>query len=277
MHNFIKNLVLLLAILIAASCNPQKKIAKKFVNESVNYKLMVLEPSFIYKNNLNTQIVDSLNITDEEERAKMLWEQSDFFSLINDSLFIANYILGYKTELSNYGIEVFDEKSAENFLAEDSNAYLVNIAQIEIEEEDYEYRDEAEYNSYVYFHDHILKAVNVNTWFEISKVNASNNSENIFYATNTITDDLTSSFEYNIFNEKVEYIYEVDSLSMPKIYEYVYLLGRIYATYTYDFMLNKYIEESLNYGMKKEDLLRYNPNTKTFFYAGENRFVMMDE
>jgi len=264
-------------IIIAVSCSPQIKFARQFVKGSSQIKILVLTPQFVYKNNLNTKIVDSLNITDEVERNTMLWEQSHFFKQIDDSLFIANYILGYKTELEKYDIQVFDEKSSGNFFSEDSNAYLINIAQIEIEEEDYDYRDEEEYYDYVYFHDHLLKAVNVNTWFEINQIDDSINNENVFYATNTITDDLNSSYNYNVFDGKVEYSYEVDSLTIPKLYEYVYLLGRIYATYTYDFILNRSVQKNLDFPVAKDKLLRYNPNNSSFFYAGENRFVGMDE
>ncbi len=273
-----KTLLLVVAIIfIIISCNPQKKFATEFVARSAQFKVMVLEPEIVYKNNLNTSILDSLNIVDEELRDSLLWEQSIFFSHINDSLFIANYVLGYKTELAKYGIKIVDEEVAESFFSEDSNAYLINIAQLEVEEEDYEYRDETEYYNYVYFHDHLFKAININTWFEINELNDDSISENMFYATNTITDDLNSSFDFNVFSEKVEYIYEVDSLTLPKIYEYTYLLGRIYATYTFDFMMNRYINKKQGTALKKEELLRYNPNTRTFFFAGENRFISMDE
>jgi len=258
------------------SCVPQKQFAKEFVAKSAQFKVMVLSPNIVYKNNLNTYLVDSLNITDEKIRDSILWEQSHFFKNINDSLLIANYILGYKTELEKYGISIFSDESSLEFLSQDSNAYMINIAQLEIEEEDYDYRDEAEIYDYVYYHDHKLKAVNVNSWYEINMLNDTSD-ENIFYATNTITDDLNSSFDYNVFNGKVEYIHDVDSLTVHKIYEYSYLLGRIYATYTYDFMMNRYISKNQGYALKKEELLRYNPNTGTFFPAEDNRFISMDE
>lgn len=277
MEKLFKSLVIIVTVsIVMASCMPQKKLAKEFVANSGQFKVMVLSPSIVYKNNLNTHLVDSLGITNEIVRDSILWEHSHFFKDINDSLFIANYILGYKTELEQYGIKVFNDESSIDFMALDSNAYMINIAQLEIEEEDYEYRDEAEIYDYVYYHDHILKAVNVNSWYEISMLNE-NSEENIFYATNTITDDLNSSFDYNVFNGKVEYIHEVDSLTVHKIYEYVYLLGRIYATYTFDFMMNRYIIKKQGFAIKNEELLRYNPNTRTFLPAGENRFISMDE
>lgn len=277
MEKIFKSFVVLFALsIIMVSCIPQKQFAKEFVSKSSQFKVMVLSPAVVYKNNLNTFIVDSLNITDETIRDSILWENSHFFKEINDSLFIANYILGYKTELEKYDILVFSDESSLDFLSLDSNAYMINIAQLEVEEEDYEYRDEAELYDYVYYHDHILKAVNVNSWYEINMINE-NSEETIFYASNTITDDLNSSFEYNVFNGKVEYIHEVDSLSVHKIYEYAHLLGRIYATYTYDFMMNRYISKKQGFALKKEELLRYNPNTRTFFAAEDNRFISMDE
>lgn len=278
MQKFFKTFILSAVILLfVVSCSSQKKFAKEFVLKSKQYKIMVLAPQIVYKNNLNTHIADSLNITDEEERDSMLREQSRFLKIIDDSLFIANYILGYKSELLAYGIEVLDENHPDAFLNEDSNTYLVNIAQIEIEEEDYEYRDETEYFDYIYFHDHLFKAVNINTWFEINQLDDTSVADNVFYATNTITDELTSSYNYNVFNEKVEYFYEIDSLTLSGIYEYVYLLGRIYATYSFDFMMNRYVQKKQGLMGRREELLRYNPNTSSFFYAGQNRFVAMDE
>jgi len=272
-----KIIILLVTILIIiVSCNPQKKFATDFVTKSDQFSIMVLSPEFVYKNNLNTLLVDSLNITDEFIRDSILWQQSHFFKELNDSLFIANYILGYKVELEEYNVNIFDEESSMEFLEKDSNSYMINIAQLEIEEEDYDFRDETTIYDYVYFHDHKLKAVNINSWFEINMINDSS-EENLFYTTNTITDDLNSSFDYNIFNGEVEYIHEIDSLTVHKIYEYAYLLGRIYATYTYDFMMNRYISKNQGYAVKKGDLLRFNPNTNTFFIAGENRFISMDE
>ncbi len=278
MKSHLRTFGLLLGLSLAmVSCNSTQKFAKEFVRNSNTFSVLVLSPDFVYMDNLNTQLVDSLGITDQSTRDSILWEQSSFLKKIDDSLFMANYILGYKTEIRNYGIKVFDENSSADFFNLDSNAMVVNIAQVGIEEEDYEYRDETEYYGYVYFHDHIFKAVNINTWFELSLVNDTTENDNLFFTTNTITDDLNSSFDFNPFSEKVEYSYEVDSLNLSKIYEYVYLLGRIYATYTFDFMMNSYINGHSDVKLKKEELLRYNPNTRGFFIAGENRFIGMDE
>ncbi|NOY50921.1 MAG: hypothetical protein GXO88_10220 [Chlorobi bacterium] len=267
--------VLLMALF--SSCNPQKKLAREFVSKSKDYKLLVLAPNSIYKHNLNTGIIDSLGITDEKTRDSLLWEQSYFIKNIDDSLLIANYILGFKNELANYKVKVYNQGAYEGFMQSDSNAWMINIAQLEVEEENYEYRDETEYYGYVYYHDHLLKAVNVNSWFEINKLNSDDQKNNVYYATNTITDDLTSSYDFDIFTEKVVYQYDIDSLDMPGLYEYVYLLGRIYATYTYDYLMNKYISKKQGFPMKKTELLRYYPPSGTFFQAGENRFITLDE
>lgn len=271
------NLISLFVLFVFIGCSTEKKFANEFVRKSSQIQVMVLSPEFIYKNNLNTNIVDSLGITEEIIRDSLLWEQSDFLKEINDSLLIANYILGYKSELGAYNIRVIDEENANSLMSLDSNAYMINLAQIEIEEEDYEYRDETQIYDYVYYHDHLFTALNINSWFEINMINDNIASENIFYTTNTITDDLTSSYNYNMFSSQVEYIYEVDSLNLSKIYEYTYLLGRIYATYTFDFIMNRYIEEKKGFPIAKSDLLRYNPNTRSFIVAGKNRFISLDE
>lgn len=270
---------IILVILIAffGSCSPQKKLAREFVNKSKSYSVMLIQPEFVYKKNLNTNIVDSLGITDVKLRDSLLWEQSDFIQKIDDSLLIANYSLGFINELKNYNINVYDENESAKFLSLDSNAWMVNIAQLQIEEEKYEYRDETEYYSFIYYHDHLLNAVNINSWFEVSMVNSNEQKPNVYYATNTITDELESSYNFDIFNDKVSYIFNIDTLNLSKIYEYSYLLGRIYATYTFDFIMNDYVRKNLGYPIKKEELLRYIPISKSLIPAGENRFISLDE
>ncbi len=270
---------IILVILIAffGSCSPQKKLAREFVNKSKSYSVMLIQPEFVYKKNLNTNIVDSLGITDVKLRDSLLWEQSDFIQKIDDSLLIANYSLGFINELKNYNINVYDENESAEFLSLDSNAWMVNIAQLQIEEEKYEYRDETEYYSFIYYHDHLLNAVNINSWFEVSMVNSNEQKPNVYYATNTITDELESSYNFDIFNDKVSYIFNIDTLNLSKIYEYSYLLGRIYATYTFDFIMNDYVRKNLGYPIKKEELLRYIPISKSLIPAGENRFISLDE
>ncbi|PLX14643.1 MAG: hypothetical protein C0598_00775 [Marinilabiliales bacterium] len=270
-------IIIVFTISLFASCNPQKQLAREFIKSAPAYSVMLMQPEFLYKANLNTYYVDSLAITDEKKRDSILWIQSEFIRRIDDSLLIANYALGFENELKNYKINVFDQTESDKFFSLDSNAWMVNIAQMQIEEEKYEYRDETEYYNYVYYHDHILNAVNVNSWFEISMINSNDQSQNVYYATNTITDDLESSYDFDIFDDKVKYYYEIDSLNLGKIYEYSYLLGRIYATYTFDFIMNNYVSQKQGYPLKKEELLRYVPYTGTFFPAGENRFISLDE
>lgn len=274
----ISNYILIVTLIVFfGSCSPQKKLAREFVNKSNSYSVMLIKPEFIYKKNLNTNIVDSLGITDVKLRDSLLWERSDFIKKIDDSLLIANYSLGFITELRNYNINVYDENESAKFLSLDSNAWMINIAQIQIEEEKYEYRDETEYYSYIYYHDHLLNAVNINSWFEVSMINSNVQKPNVYYATNTITDELESSYDFDIFNDKMSYIYDIDTLNLSKIYEYSYLLGRIYATYTFDFIMNDYVNKHLGYPIKKEELLRYIPVSRALIPAGENRFISLDE
>lgn len=274
---FVRKILIVSLVFVLASCSPQLKLAREFVSNSNSYRVLVFEPREIIKHNLNTNIVDSLGITDEQERNSSLWESASFINKINDSLLIANYKLGFETEMKNYRVRVYDQSNLDEFMTADSNAWIVNVAQMEIEEQKYDYRDDAEFDGYVYFHDFKLNAVDINTWYEIHEINASTQDKKVYYATNTITDDLDSDFSYDVFSDKVKYNYDIDSLNTSKIYEYVYLLGRIYATYTYDLMLNRYVAEKLGQEIPKEQLLRYYPPNKSFFRAEENRFISLDE
>ncbi len=259
------------------SCNPERKLAKAFVENNRSRSVVVLFPDFIFKTNQKTFILDSLNITDKTQSDSVLLANSLYLKDINDSLFLANFSLGFEKELSAFGFTVFEENGMVEFMEKDTNAFVVNVAQLELEESIYTHRDEELIYDAHYYHDQDLNAVYVNAWIEITRVDETTAEPNVYFATGVVTDDMEGQFTYDIFSGNINYVYNIDSLKIKDLYEGAYTLGRTYASYTYDFLLNHYLDKALPAGDRSATYWRYDPYEQSFFPAYDDRLVPLDE
>ena len=267
----------LLIMGLMMSCSSEKKFATAFVDKKTNKSALVFFPDFLFKTNQKTFLLDSLGITDKTQFDSVLLAHSKYIQHIDDSLFLANYVLGFTKELSSFGFSVFDENKVAEFMEVDTNAFVINIAQIELEETIYTDRDEALIYDTYYFHDQDLEAVYVNSWIEISKVNENSDKPNIYFATSLITDDFEGDFSYDIFTGNINYAYNIDSLEQADLYNYAYKLGRTFASYTFDFLLNNYLDKTVTKEERSDKYWRFNPYDKTFFPAYDDRLVPLGE
>lgn len=277
-QNLIKKFVSIVLVIVVSSCNPEKKLAIEFASKANTKNLLVLAPDYLFKTNLKTYIMDSLDIADDENKDSLLLLHSEYLSDLNDSLFIVNYMLGYTKTLSSYGFRVFNQNQMEQFLSIDSNSYQVNIAQIEIEETLYTFRDEVDVFDRNYYHDHNLNAVYVNSWFEIYNLNNNtNNNHQIYFTTDMISDIPDGSFDYDIFSGKVRYMYNIDSLKIDVLYDFAYRLGKEYAGYTFDFLLNDELNKKIHPDSRSNKYWRFDPINHIFYPATDDKFIPINE
>ena len=218
--------------------------------------------------------MDSLEITDESLFDSVLFAHSDFLKELDDPIFIRNYLMGLETELKVFGFDIYKENQMAEFMEVDSNSFIIYLAQIELEEALYPFRDETEYMDSYFFHDHLLNSASVYSWFEINKVNEKK-VDYIYFADNVIVDEVDGDFTLDFFGGSVKYFYEIDSVQTKDLYEYAFSLGRTYAGYTFDLLLNIYIEK--NMAEKPENYWRYDPYTESFFPATNDKFISLDE
>ena len=274
-------LLLLLAMLLPAAVIPcraqEKKLAKAFVSENVKRSILLFQPSFIYKTSLKTDILDTLDITDETLFDSVLMAHSITLQYIDDSVFIANYMTGLKKELKQFGFAIYDEEHIADFMKIDSNGYVVNVAQIELEEDYFPYRDATVYDNMEYYHEHRLNAVTINSWFEISEVNTEKIDRQVYFTSDQITDDVHGEFTYDVFTDQLKYFYTIDSLRVSDVYTFAYQAGRTYAGYTFDLLMNKYIRKHFPDGKEPRHYLRYDPVHRKIFKAEEDRFIPLEK
>ncbi|PKP32370.1 MAG: hypothetical protein CVT99_04935 [Bacteroidetes bacterium HGW-Bacteroidetes-16] len=265
--------IVVLALSIQA-CTIERKTAVAFTKKANVTSLIVLQPDQLFKINQKLYMLDSLGPVDKDREAEVLLENSLFLKDLNDSRFIDNYMLGYKNELARFGFHVYDALTMDQLPAKDSNVIQVSVAQIELEETLYPFRDETQIYGQNYFHDHQLNAVFVNSWFDITPLN---NKSSIYFATDMLVDQVESTFDYDVFSDQVRYMYNLEPMSTDMLYQFAYDLGRVYAGYTFDYLLNTELDRVLLPEERTDRYWRYDPFSQTFFLAGEDRFISLEE
>ncbi|MDG1901950.1 MAG: hypothetical protein P8I80_06915 [Bacteroidales bacterium] len=247
-----------------------------FASNSSSKNIMVISPDYIFKTSLKTYLLDSLKIDNSLNTDSVLLANSRYLSNLDDSLFLANYILGFSKSLSAFGFNVYDQDQSGLFLALDSNTYQINIAQIEIEETLYTYRDETDIYDNYFYHDHNLNAIYVNSWFELSNPESIELSQKVFFTTDLITDIPDGVFDYDIFSGKVKYMYNIDSLEQNMLYSFAYRIGTEYAKYAFDYLLNQDLNKKLPPHQRSSRYWRYDVNNHIFYPATDDKFMPLN-
>ncbi len=222
--------------------------------------------------------VDSADELDEQTLDSLLWVQSLFLQYIDDSIFLDYYMSNYIANLENLGFKVYGEDSLLPFLSGKTNAFIVNIAQIELEEYVMPIKESEQFGEYIYYEVIDLNAINLNSWFEISRVNEEEDKA-LFFASHYLTDEMEGFFKNYYFTGEVQFRYDIDTLMVEEIYKLGALAGYLYAGYTFDYLMNKYLDKRmLEDGLGRSDIYyHYNRQSNYLGTAKEeDRFIPME-
>lgn len=270
--------MLLLIVILSVSCSVERKFAKEYIANDSSRAVLVIPPDYIFKTSLKDWEIDSADVLDDWTLDSLLWEKSLFLKYIDDSLFLDYYISNYIGEMEALGFKVYGEDSLLSFLSGKSNAFIVNIAQLELEEYVMPIKEEEQFGEYIYYEVIDLNAVNLNSWFEISRVNEEEDKA-MFFASHYLTDELEGYFKNFYFTGEVQFRYEIDTLLVDEIYKLGALAGYLYAGYTFDFLLNRYLDKRMDTeGLRRSDIYyRYQRQKKYLGSADEDdRFIPLD-
>ncbi len=268
-----------LAVMLSlGSCSVEHKIAREYVGSDTTRSVLVMSPDIVYKKSLKEWQIDSAARLDERTLDSLLWVNSRYLQYIDDSAFINRYMGNYIAGLVELGFTVYTEDSLLSFLSGKPNAFIINVAQIELEEYVMPLREEAQFDEYIYSEVVDLNAVNLNSWFEISPLNAEED-ETLFFASLYLTDDMEGYFRQYPFTGEVRFSYEVDTLQLDAVYSLGALAGYLYSGYTFDYLLNSYLDKkSEEEGFERSDTYYHFDRRRNYLgKAGEGaRFIPME-
>ena len=270
-------ILLLFVILFITSCSYDRKLAKQFVESNPDISILVIPTNDIFKVNMKRdELGDDTLDMDEWQIDSMLMAKSLFLKDISDSIFLESYYNSFFDELDKLHIKTYTEDYVDSFLFIKSPAFLLNIAQIEVDEYIKEFSDSEDYNDFVYTKTLPLNAVSINTWFEISRLNNNKGSRRVFFAEDEVSDNAYGYFSENLFTGQVSYKYFLREMELEDIYRKCEDLGEKYAGYVFDYIMNSYISRNFPADRKRKYYMHYKRSINSFEPAYDDRFILME-
>lgn len=266
------SLLLLIFPVANIQAQTQRRIAKAFVKSLQQNKKVVLitEPDYIYKYNLKKNILTKFPAVTQNEQDSLLWVHSDFIKHINDSIFLSYFMKGYLKELSVFNLIPYVNSVP---LGTARPAYKINLAQVELEEQYYPFVDSAYYNDKALVFHKELNAVDFSMWFKIHALPETKKDTTVLFSEYLLSDIVTDGDFFMQNNGSVIYYYKLDKLTLKKIYEYVENLGKIYAGYTFNYILNQHIKKLIPDFNPGKNYWHYDPYKKILYTDENDRFI----
>lgn len=268
-------LLLLFALALGiTSCSPPRRLAKEFVDQDDQISMLLMPTDVVYKLNRKEKQYDLSDTLTSTEKDSVLFYRSDYLQNISDSVFLEIYLNSFIDGLYKYGFEVYTPDYMDSFLRKDSMAYILSVAQIELEEYTRTETAEAYFNNEFFYKEFDLKAVNINTWFELSKVNSDENQ--VLYASHYVTDEMDGYYR-EIYGGKHQFVYDIDTMPVEAVYQLGKYLGKKYADYLYDYLMNQYVNDNLPPDIRPLYLYTYDPLKDKIRISWERKgFVELD-
>jgi len=274
-----KKIHLYLALFIMGSfnsCTLEYKLAKEFQVDPPDFHLLVKPQAHLFKYNHKGEAIDDFEEMTNSLQDSALYASSFFIQHIDDSIFLEKYVNGFIDELRKLDISVYLGEGAESVLMLQPQSYVVDIVQLQLDEYFYPYEDQEYFYDSLYSKSFNLNAIDFSAWFELEKLKSSRKQKTVLYSSHMASDDFAGSFMVDPFRQDVTYSYAIDSLAIADIYEIAGYLGKVHASYLYDFFLNQYIAFNLPQGFKPEVYYNYNRFRDIFIPIDEERFDVLD-
>ena len=241
----IKSLIIALFVaVILTSCGAEFKLAKSFQGQAQGTKVAVYFPEAAQ--------VTLIQDTDGS--------YTDVLDSVNQDAFLDIMYAAYAEALGKHGLEVYVPDNP-NAVQVDSTHWLVVLSKVEIQGLFTTYVDHFFDLVNEYDYAFSLNTVNVASWFDI------NDGE--WKPTLYFEHNLTDGFQSHISGN--QYHYEIFPLKKTDVYNYAVYLGRCYATYTYDDMMNRFVASELKKsGQQPHFKVHWNPVSQSFDFMEDN-------
>lgn len=277
MKNFKPGILLFLLPVLLSSCLVERQLAGKFIAEWTPPAVLVMAPEYVLKENLKAEKMFLRTDLSQTQKDSAAFFSSLFLNEISDSSLIETYVNAFVKGLRDQGYVVFVEADLDTFLAWKGEAYVFNMAQLLLEEYIIPLSEQASFDdTLVYYKKFELNALSINSWFELSPMNAPDDEPHLLYASHYLHDYLKGRFTRHPIKGTVVYKYEKRPVETRDIYRLAEVLGKKYAGWLTDYFINSYIQDSLPEGLEPEVRYTYDPMTKKFRRIWEERFMEME-
>lgn len=193
---------------------------------------------------------------------------------MNDKTFIDLLFSGLCDELKKEKFKVYTEENLDAFFKLDTNAFIFNIVQIELDEYNSPYTVSQVYDTMTYYKNFDLNAVAIDIWFEVSQLNVDQEKSKLLFSSDSINDDIDGHFKKLLLSNEIKYIYKRKEIRVDDLYNKMTDFAATNAGYIYDYFLNKYINEKYS-GEIFVKYYHYDKQRDIVYPAKYKRFIFM--
>ena len=257
------------------SCSIERKIAREYIKSDTARSVLLIPPGYLFKTSLKTYEIENAAELSQYELDSLLIDNSLFLKHVSDSVFLRQYVISFWKELEELGFRVYPDDSLHAFLGGQNRAFIINLAQLELEEYVMPISEEEQFGDYIYSYNIDLNAVNLNSWIEISRINFEEDKE-FFFGSLYLTDEMDGYFRLNYFTGDVVFRHTIDTLLLNEIYSLGSLGGQLHASYVFDHLLNKYIDKRMEEkNFRRSDIYyHYNRQKRYILPAAEGEMLI---
>lgn len=256
---------------LAVSCSQERRLAHAFLKSSDTTNILFLQPENI--------IIIKKNLSRADERTGI--DGTDSAS-VNASLFLSSLknitvtdliYTNFIDEMKSRPFRIFNDSNMNAFMQLGTRSYIVKIAQIELDEFEIQFTASEQFDTLAYYEDFDLNTVSVNMWVEVTEVNGTQDTAQVLYSNEQISDEIEGCFSKS-FSGRVEYNYVRTDIKIDKIYGMMSDFGILNAGYLFDYFLNKYIHEKYK-GTQTLKYYHLDGQNGVLSPAGYNRYIFM--
>lgn len=262
-------------VFLLTSCLPERKIAQVFNQSPHEINLLVLPPENVFKYNHKGEVIEGFDSLNEAGQDSALWATSTFMQNVSDSLLLETYMNRFLGELRALGFNVYLNDAFDAFLTDKPQSYVLDIAQVQLDEYLYPLEDEEPFEDTIYYKRFDLNAIDFSCWFELGKANTTKARKTVLYSSFTAYDSFDGQFYFDIWSNNVVYKYNIDTLQMKDIYGLAAYLGKKHAGYLYDYFMNQYIAINLPPNEILQYYYHYDRYRKTIYPVEDERFDIL--
>ncbi len=269
-------LLILTGLMLLTGCTVERKLAKQFFQERQNTSLLLLPADFLYKRNLKAYEVADEGWMDDTTLDSVLYYRSLFMQHVSDSVFLESYMNRLIDGLRSKGLGVYLQPDTDVFLSIPGDKYIVNVAQLMLEET-VERLFDPEYDiEYDYIGDFYLNKVVLSSWFEISGINEENPEKSVAFGEMFMSDQFDGRLRFFPFTGGMVYTYSVDSIDLNDIYTMASAAGSRYSGYLFDFLMNRYVDRNIPSTEQRISYFRYDFSTRMLHPTVDERFLILE-
>ncbi len=112
----------------------------------------------------------------------------------------------------------------------------------------------------------------MHVWYEVTKLNANQDSLEVLYSLETISDYITGFMNINLLTGNAKINYKRDDIDINDVYNLSENLASHNAEYILDYMLNNFISEKFNF-IKRTNYFHYNNSKNRIVGNCNDKFI----